>query len=80
MVSVPVLSNTTASTVASCSRNAAPLTRMPWRLATAMAAMEVAGAASTSALGHDATSTASMDAVLPDRNQMQAVSSSTKMM
>jgi hypothetical protein len=41
MVRVPVLSNTTASTVASCSRNDAPFTRIPCRPATAIAATEV---------------------------------------
>ena len=80
VVSVPVLSNTTLVTSARFSRNAVPLIRMPWRPATAMPAMAVAGAASTSAQGQEATSTASVAAVSPLANQVPPAIMSTSTM
>ena len=74
---MPVLSNTTESTLAMFSRKPVPLIRMPCRAATAMAAMAVAGAASTSAHGQEATSTASVDAMSPEANQVPAAAIST---
>ena len=50
---------------------------MPCRAATAIAAMAVAGAASTRAQGQEATSTASIAGMLPVANQMPAATSST---
>ena len=74
---VPVLSNTIDETSERRSRNAVPLIRMPCRAATAMAAMAVAGAASTKAHGQDATSTASIAAVFPVANHVPAATIST---
>ena len=53
---------------------------MPWRAATAMAATAVAGAASTSAQGQEATSTASIAGTLPVISQVPPATSSTSAM
>ena len=76
-VSVPVLSTTSDVRSASSSRNAELRIRMPWRAATAIPAIAVAGADNTKAQGHAATSTASIAWASLVTNQVTAASSNT---
>ncbi|EZP68289.1 hypothetical protein BW43_01179 [Pseudomonas sp. RIT357] len=76
-VRVPVLSTTSEVKSASSSRNAELRIRIPWRAATAIPAIAVAGADNTNAQGHAATSTASIAWASLVTNQVTAASSST---
>ncbi len=79
-VRVPVLSTTREVRSASSSRKAELRIRMPWRAATAIPAMAVAGADSTNAQGQAATSTASMAWASLVMNQVTAANSNTSTM
>ncbi|MNF89980.1 hypothetical protein D3C84_725300 [compost metagenome] len=79
-VNVPVLSTTREVRSANSSRNAELRIRIPWRAATAIPAIAVAGADNTNAQGHAATSTASMACASLVVNQVTAASNNTNTM